>query len=1530
MPRNLVLILFFFTQIYLIRAQNDSTSHIVIPQVSPALKFTENLGQWDNHILFRAQLDGGALFLEKDALTFNFYDKVKYRSVHHGGFLKNHYSDLDINNHAYKVHFENCNPNPITEKYQMGEDYENFYLGSDQKKWKGNVRNYHQVFLRDLYAGVDYEMLTAVNGIKYNFHVKAGANAAQIKMRYEGVENIKLKNGALLLKLAVNEVLEQKPYAYQLINGRVKQVPCSYKFKNKILSFDFPNGYDTNYDLIIDPILVFAAQSGSLADNFGMTATYDTQGNLYSGGTVFNNGYPVTLGAFSTGFTGSVGPGATDVVITKYNSNGTALLYSTYMGGSQSEIISSMIVDGNNNLCFYGTTGSANFPMTTTSYDNTFNGGVYLSFVYNGTTFNNGTDIFVGKLSGNGNSLLGCTYLGGSDNDGVNHVNHLSILSISPTFTLYEYVTDSLQQNYGDQYRGEIQVDILNNIYITSSTRSSNFPMVNAYDNTLGGKQDAIVAKLNTNLSQLLYSTYLGGTLNECGNSLIINNAFEAYVTGGTCSFNFPTTLGANSMSYNGGKADGFITHLNASGNGIMQSTFIGTTSYDQSYFIQSDKYSNIYVYGQSLGNMPIVNSGTIVPYSNPGRHQFITRYTPNLSAKNLSTVIGSSQGGLDISPSAFAVDRCNNIYLSGWGGNILFGPAMSGMPLFQPTQATTTGFDFYFMGLDSNAAGLKYGSYFGGAQSQEHVDGGTSRFDPGGKIYQSVCAGCGGNSISGAHQDFPVTPGAWPGTPGTPNHNTSNFNCNNGVIKLDFQLQMAVSTINTNTLGGCMPVTVSFTNATPPPGAGATFTWDLGNGNTTSTNMNPSVTYTAAGVYTISLTVEDNLTCNKRDKSITYVTVYPKPVANFTLSGGICSNTINVVNSSTGNFGSNAFAWNFGDGSAVNTQSAPAYTYVTNGTYNVTFTLTDLNGCKDIVTNTLSIFDFSPGAVSSASMCLGSLATLTASGGTSYTWTPAGSLSNSLIANPIANPNVTTSYSVTIVNNSMGYPCTKQLSTFVQVHPKPTASFTLFSSPCSNTVAISNGSTGNFGSNPYSWNFGDGNFSSGSAPAYTYPGNGVFTVSLTVTDVNGCKDYTSTPISIFNFTPGAVSSSSLCFGDVTKISAIGGTGYTWTPGASLDNTVIAAPFANPTITTIYTVNIENTTPGYTCAKTLTTEILVRPTPTANFAFNLNPCGGGANFSDQSQDDVVSWFWKLSPTKTSTVQNPYFFYKNGGTFTVNLFITNRFGCVHQVQKVLQVDEPPQVSVGSTTAICKGDKAQLSAEGGVSYQWSPGQTLDFPNMSNPIASPIINTEYSVVITTTYVVNNTPCSFLLNTEVFVDVLSTLPVSANANPVVVVSGNTSTLSYIGDPGALVRWHPIGSTIPEFGYTVYAKPDRPTTYTAVANRGACKEDVVVHVDAYSDGCDLGDLFIPNTFTPNGDGQNDVLYVRGIKVEEVYFAIYNRWGELIFESKDKNKGWDGTYKGKAADAGVFGWYVKIKCFVGGETFKKGNVTLVR
>lgn len=1358
----------------LISIASLAQENVVTPKVDPTLFFTQNKGQWDSKINYRARFDGGTLYMENDGITYAFFDKKKYINFHMGGLAKEKNPKLKA--HAIKVQFLGCNANVRMRPEDEGDFYENYFLGNDRTKWKGGVKNYHTVWYHNLYNGIDYEALTTINGLKYNFYVKPNIDPSVIQIKYNGTERMKLVKGELVIRTSIDSIIERKPVAYQNINGKIIEVLCKYKLKNNTVSFEFPNGYNKAYELIIDPILVFAAQSGSFADNFGMTATYDNAGNLYSGGTVFDNGFPTTLGAYDITFAGTPAAGNTDVVVTKYNSSGTGLLFSTYLGGTGSEIVTSLIVDPSNNLFLYGATGSSNFPTTLGAYDASFNGGNYLNFSFNGTEFVNGTDIYVAKFNSTGTSLVGSTYIGGSDNDGVNYTNAVITYTtpytatytpgsstatgpctpVSAAFSITEHKADSLQFNYGDQYRGEIQLDKLGNVYIASSSRSANFPIVGGFDNTLGGKQDAVVLKFNPTLTNVVWSSFLGGSLNDAGYSLIVTDSLFTYVTGGTFSTDFPTQAGCYNTTYNGGKADGYIAKINPAGNSIVKASYLGTTDYDQTYFIAKGKTStDVYVYGQSLGNM------TVTPgvYSNPNSHQFITRLDGQLNNVNMGTVIGSGFNKIDISPSAFSVDNCGNIYFSGWGGNIIGGPPTTNMPTtpgaFQVN--TANGFDFYLCVLSANATSQLYGTYFGGSCSSEHVDGGTSRFDPKGIIYQSVCAGCQNN------EDFPVSPGAWPNSPG--NHNKSN-NCNNGVFKFDFQIKVTNVTVSTNTIQGCEPLTVNFTN---PTYAGGTYTWNFGGGNTNTTSLNPSYTFTNAGTYTVTLVVIDTASCNKIDSTLTYITVFPSVTVAATASQVPCSDTLqyngNAVTSGT----LNTFVWNFQPGGSITTSTinTPINSYTAAGTYTATLLATNNYGCRDSVVVSVNINTLVP-TVTSNTICEGSSGGLTAGGGTSYNWSPSSGLSNPNIANPIANPTITTTYSVAITNTLTG-----------------------------------------------------------------------------------------------------------------------------------------------------------------CSRTLTTVVKVNPKPTANYTYSINPCGGGVTFTDQSASGINQWFWNFGNTQTSTLQNPYQFYNPGGTFSVNLVAGNAFNCYDTIVKVVTVGTPPPVSVTADQTICLGGFANLLASGGFAYQWLPASSLINPNAPNPIATPSTSTQYSVIITNTNSIGDT-CKFMLTTNVNVTQVSAFPISATASPTSIILGQTTVLTLSATPGANSTWYPVGSTSPLNGYTVNSTPPHSTTYTVVVQRGPCTDTAVVFVEVIEDGCFDTDIFVPNTFTPNGDGYNDKMFARGHKLAKVYFAIYNRWGEMVFETNDITVGWDGNYKGRPADVGVFGYYVKYTCLNGKENFKKGNITLIR
>ncbi len=818
--------------------------------------FQENKGQWPNEVLFKAPFAGGNLWIQQNKLLFHLQDLSALREIHdHPGESKR---EPKIRQTIVHLNFEGSNEVQVVEKEQPSTYYYNYFVGNDPDRWASDVHAYQEAYLRELYDGIDLKLLEDKWHLKYEFHVQPGAKADQIRMNYAGQRNVRLDgSGNLLIDTELGQIIEQKPYAYQIIHGNVVEVPCSFLLNKEKLSFQLGK-YDPAFQLIIDPVLVFATYSGSVTDNFGMTATYGYDGTAYSAGTVFGNAYPMPDNqAFDVGsnFTVPVNPtyGITDVFISKYSQDGSSMQWATYLGGGGqdqgSETAHSLICDKQNNLYVYGATSSTDFPMVN-GYQTTHAGGVAnADFYYNGVYFTNqGTDIYVAKLSANGHNLLASTYMGGSSNDGVN---------TKVTSGTYSSVAayDSLTSNYGDQFRGEIMLDSVGNCIVASCSRSTNFPVLNAFQPTNSGMQDGVVFKLTSDLSTLMWSSYYGGSNNDACYSVKIDSSANIVFAGGTSSTNLSGTVGSWQPAYNGGKTDGFVVKLNPSAATITKASYIGTPNYDQSFFVEIDRNDNVFLVGQStVGQFPVNNAAFV----NPGSSQYVIKLDPTLSTNLNSTVFGNGGASANISPSAFLVDICGNMYISGWGANILQSVALTGMPVtsnaFQQNPAN--GFDFYLLVIDKSFNSMLYGSYLGGAQAREHVDGGTSRFDKNGVVYQSVCGGCGGFS------DFPTTPGAWS------NDNLST-NCNNIVFKFDFQLIPNAQFTADQTLG-CATFSVTLDNFSTESDS---YVWDFGNGDTTSIIFNPVVTYNTPGIYDIYLYVTDSV-CLLTDTAQITITV--------------------------------------------------------------------------------------------------------------------------------------------------------------------------------------------------------------------------------------------------------------------------------------------------------------------------------------------------------------------------------------------------------------------------------------------------------------------------------------------------------------------------------------------------------------------------------------------------------------------------------------------------------------------------------
>ena len=785
--------------------------------------FIENKGQYPNFVYAKAKIPSGSIFVEKGRFIYGFYSSAQLIERHN---LNREEKWIDA--HSISVNFLKSNEDLETSLIGSSNYYENYY---NTNNWAEKVHSYKTLYQKNLYNGIDLKIYSSKGFLKYDLIVHPNFSEKKIKIQYEGQNEIYLKNGNLIVSTSVNEIMELSPYSYQYINGDTIEIKSRFKLKNNILTFELPNGYDKNHKLFIDPILIFSTYSGSTADNFGYTATYDNDGYLYSGSTVFSIGYPTTIGAYQINYSNNFG--GTDIGITKYDTSGTYRIYSTYLGGSMDELPHSMIVNNLNELFIFGTTGSDDYPTTIGCFNNSFNGGNGFSPSGLGVSFPNGSDIIVSKLSSNGGSLLASTYIGGSGNDGLN-------------------TSQKLKRNYADEVRGEIDIDKNNNIYLATCTYSTDFPTTASFQNINNGSQEGCILKLDNQLSTIIWSSYLGGNKDDAIYSLALDNYDNVFVTGGTNSNNFLTSTNAYQSNYQDSiRADAFITHISSDGNSIINSTYFGSEFYDQSYFVELNSEEEVYVFGQTqaLSDSLVQNAN----YFTLDASQFIAVFSNNLEELLRSTVVGTGKGTPDISPTAFLVDVCNNIYISGWGSSTGNGPLSTlNMPITSNAyQSTTDGNDFYIMVLDDNLDNLVYGTYFGGSQSAEHVDGGTSRFDKKGIIYQSVCAGCGGNN------DFPIRP-----NPGAVSATNNSNNCNNGVFKFDFNFPIVLADFNAP-WAGCNN-NINFTNTSTIP-TNTTFYWDFGDGNN-STLENPTHQYLNPGIYMVTLVTSSLDACNLSD----------------------------------------------------------------------------------------------------------------------------------------------------------------------------------------------------------------------------------------------------------------------------------------------------------------------------------------------------------------------------------------------------------------------------------------------------------------------------------------------------------------------------------------------------------------------------------------------------------------------------------------------------------------------------------------
>lgn len=1079
------------------------------------IEFVENKGQWDNRVNFKGEMSTGAFFLQKTGFTVLLHDpadlqrlalhgahppgrpvggwagggagKSKGADASSAGHNKpgngggNDSSDLLIHSHAYRVTFAGASEGVTIVPDKPAPGYNNYFIGNDPSKWAKDCKIYQGVTYKDIYPHIDLRYYTDQGQLKYEIIVHPGGNVDQIAMYYEGASGLEIKKGQLLINTSVGQVKELAPATFQFDErGRVP-VKSRFTIKNGN-TVQFKVGeYDTRATLIIDPTLVFCTFTGSRVSNWGFTATPGPGGTFFAGGIVFGSAFPWNTGVLQPRY----GGGQFDVGIMKFSSNGAAKVYATYLGGGDSESPHSMISDQYGNLVVLGRSYSSDFPYKTREGP----GGA--------------ADMFVAMLDVSGSTLIGCMRIGGTGNDCVNMGDQLRSRNER---------SDSLIRNYGDDSRSEVVLDGQNNILIAANTQSSSpaglFPIKGPVfqPNYGGGGQDGVVVKIDPACNHIIWSSFLGGSGNDAAFVLKANPMTgDIYVAGATTSKDFPGDKGGVFQStYGGGQCDGFVTVISADGTRQGKTSYFGTAAADAIYGIQFDREGVPYIMGTTNGTWPTTSN---VQFINPGAKQFVSKLQNDLSGFVFSTTFGNSSSKLpNISPVAFLVDRCENIYVSGWGGWIIgqeadpYGLAGTvGMPVTgDAIKRNTDNRDFYFIVIKKNASALLYGTFYGqddnSTSISEHVDGGTSRYDQFGIIYQAVCANCNGNTA----KPFPTTAGVW-----SPRNGAGRNGCNLAAIKIAFNFAGVAAGLKASVNGrpndttGCVPLDAVFEDTIRNA---KSYIWNFGDGgpDTATTAYSVTHTYNRPGSYRVMIVAIDSNSCNIRDTAYRIVSGRTdKAILDFSYMkiGDCMSLNYQFTNLSHAVPGAKpltdqSLVWVFSDdpsgrqipagtaGSAIN------HPFGAPGTYNVQLKLVDTGYCNspDSLVKTIRVSPLAKAQfVTPPVGCAPYLASFdnTSLGGLTFSWDfgdpGSGALNTSTDPTPThlyENPGPY-SIKLTVFDETT---CNKVSDTTISilVSPRPKAAYTFSPAPpVANTPMVFQ--NGSMGAVKYKWDFGDG-----------------------------------------------------------------------------------------------------------------------------------------------------------------------------------------------------------------------------------------------------------------------------------------------------------------------------------------------------------------------------------------------------------------------------------------------------------------------
>jgi hypothetical protein len=685
------------------------------------LAFEANQGQSDPRVRFLSRGDGYSLFLT-DTEAVLALSKGRAGAWHKepsrfarskGGATKTDVVLMQLEGAKAGVRVSGFDKLPGTA---------NYFIGNDPAKWRSGLPTYSKVLYAGVYPGVDLVYYGKQRQLEYDFVVAPGADPKPIRLRFRGSKKLSLsKDGDLTVAATNGEISFHKPVVYQEYDGRRLTVEGHFSLLAKNVVGFVLGVFDHAKPLVIDPVLAYATylggNNGGDFGDFGSAIAVDAQGNTYVAGTVHSVNFPTTSGAYETTKNAELGSSA---FVTKLNAAGTALVYSTLLGGTTDDAEdygAGIAVDSSGDAYVTGAASSTDFPIYPIS-------GAFQ------TANAGGANAFVTELNPDGTALLYSTYLGG-DAGGC-----------------------------GGDYGNAIALDSSGNAYVTGHASSKNFPVTAKAYQSMNNNYctgNAFVTKLNSSGTAEVYSTYLGGSAGHVGDyaqGIAVQGGY-AYVTGLASSTNFPVfPSNATYQNFNDGQQNAFITKLSLDGTALIYSTYLGGSYADSGSAIALDSAGDAYVTGVAGSKDFPVTTGAFQPKTNAGSlggtNAFVTELNPEGTSLVYSTYLG---GNGNDSASSIAVDGLGEAYVTGITSSTSF-PVTKGA--FQSVNNGASSYEpnAFVTKLDALGATLLYSTYLGG--SGVHGQGGDS--GNGIALDGSFDAYVTGQTYS---TNFPVTTGA-------------------------------------------------------------------------------------------------------------------------------------------------------------------------------------------------------------------------------------------------------------------------------------------------------------------------------------------------------------------------------------------------------------------------------------------------------------------------------------------------------------------------------------------------------------------------------------------------------------------------------------------------------------------------------------------------------------------------------------------------------------------------------------------------